>query len=60
VDYTNLFHHIMQNDRVVSTNDTTQIDLQGQAASESAWHRPLSGRVGSSSWCEAPTFRAAA
>ena len=35
VDYTNLPHNIMQNDRVVSINNTTQIDLQGQAASES-------------------------
>jgi len=46
VDYTNLPHHIMQNDRVVSINNTTQIDLQGQAASESAGHRHLTGTGG--------------
>ena len=34
VDHTNLPHVIMQNDRVVAINNTTQIDLQGQAASE--------------------------
>jgi acyl-CoA hydrolase len=39
VDYTNLPHHIMQNDKVVSINNTTQVDLQGQAASESDGHR---------------------
>ncbi|WP_289846956.1 acetyl-CoA hydrolase/transferase C-terminal domain-containing protein, partial [Acinetobacter baumannii] len=39
VDYTNLPHNIMQNDNVVSINNTTQIDLQGQAASESDGHR---------------------
>jgi acyl-CoA hydrolase len=46
VDYTNLPHHIMQNDRVVSINNTTQIDLQGQAASESDGHRHLTGTGG--------------
>ncbi len=46
VDYTNLPHHIMQNDRVVSINNTTQIDLQGQAASESAGIRHISGTGG--------------
>jgi acyl-CoA hydrolase len=46
VDYTNLPHHIMQNERVVSINNTTQIDLQGQAASESAGHRHLTGTGG--------------
>ena len=46
VDYTNLPHIIMQNDRVVSINNTTQIDLQGQAASESDGHRHLSGTGG--------------
>ncbi len=46
VDYTNLPQHIMQNDRVVSVNNTTQIDLQGQAASESAGHRHISGTGG--------------
>ena len=46
VDYTNLPHNIMQNDRVVSINNTTQMDLQGQAASESAGHRHISGTGG--------------
>ena len=46
VDYTNLPQHIMRNDRVVSINNTTQIDLQGQAASESAGHRHLTGTGG--------------
>lgn len=46
VDYTNLPHHIMQNDNVVSINNTTQIDLQGQAASESDGHRHLTGTGG--------------
>ncbi len=46
VDYTNLPHNIMQNDRTVSINNTTQIDLQGQAASESDGHRHISGTGG--------------
>jgi acyl-CoA hydrolase len=46
VDYTNLPHNIMQNDRVVAINNTTQIDLQGQAASESSGHRHISGTGG--------------
>ena len=46
VDYTNLPHIIMQNDRVVSINNTTQVDLQGQAASESDGHRHLTGTGG--------------
>src|SRR5436853_425762 len=46
VDYTNSPHMIMQNDRVVSINNTTQIDLQGQAASESDGHRHISGTGG--------------
>jgi acyl-CoA hydrolase len=46
VDYTNLPHIIMQNDRAVSINNTTQIDLQGQAASESDGHRHISGTGG--------------
>ncbi len=46
VDYTNLPHVIMQNDRMVSINNTTQIDLQGQAASESDGHRHISGTGG--------------
>lgn len=46
VDYTNMPHVIMQNDRVVAINNTTQIDLQGQAASESDGHRHISGTGG--------------
>jgi acyl-CoA hydrolase len=46
VDYTNLPHNIMQNDRVVSINNTTQMDLQGQAASESDGSRHISGTGG--------------
>jgi acyl-CoA hydrolase len=46
VDYTNLPHVIMRNDNVVSINNTTQIDLQGQAASESDGHRHISGTGG--------------
>jgi acyl-CoA hydrolase len=46
VDYTNSPYTIMQNDRVISINNTTQIDLQGQAASESDGHRHISGTGG--------------
>jgi acyl-CoA hydrolase len=46
VDYTNAPHIIMQNDQMVSINNTTQIDLQGQASSESDGHRHISGTGG--------------
>jgi acyl-CoA hydrolase len=46
VDYTNMPHIISQNEKVVSINNTTQIDLQGQAASESDGHRHISGTGG--------------
>ena len=46
VDYTNLPHMIMRNDRVVSINNTTQVDLQGQAASETDGFRHISGTGG--------------
>jgi len=46
VDYTNSPHIIMQNDHMISINNTTQIDLQGQAASESDGHRHISGTGG--------------
>ena len=36
----------MRNDRTVAINNTTQIDLQGQAASESDGHRHISGTGG--------------
>jgi acyl-CoA hydrolase len=46
VDYTNSPHIIMQNEKVVSINNTTQVDLQGQVASESDGQRHLSGTGG--------------
>ena len=46
VDYTNLPSQIAQNARVVAINNTTQLDLQGQAASESDGHRHLTGTGG--------------
>lgn len=46
VDYTNLPHMIMQNENVVAINNTTQMDLQGQASSESSGHRHISGTGG--------------
>ena len=46
VEYTNAPHIIMQNDHMVAINNTTQIDLQGQAASESDGHRHISGTGG--------------
>ena len=46
VDYTNLPHRIMQNTKVVAINNTTEMDLQGQAASECSGHRHISGTGG--------------
>ncbi len=46
VEHTNSPHIVMQNDRVIAINNTTQIDLQGQAASESDGHRHISGTGG--------------
>lgn len=46
VDYTNAPEVIARNDDVVAINSTTQIDLQGQAASESDGHRHISGTGG--------------
>jgi acyl-CoA hydrolase len=46
VDYTNLPQNIAANDRVVSINNTTQVDLSGQAASETDGHRHLTGTGG--------------
>jgi acyl-CoA hydrolase len=46
VDYTNAPSVIARNDDVIAINSTTQIDLQGQAASESAGHRHISGTGG--------------
>lgn len=46
VEATNMPDVIMRNERVVAINNTTQIDLQGQAASESDGHRHISGTGG--------------
>jgi acyl-CoA hydrolase len=46
VETTNLPHTIMQNDNMVAINNTTQMDLQGQAASEADGHRHISGSGG--------------
>lgn len=46
VDYTNLPHNIMQNDRAISICNAAQIDLTGQACSESAGLRQISGTGG--------------
>jgi acyl-CoA hydrolase len=46
VDYTNLPHQIMQNERVVAIVNAAQIDLTGQACSESAGLRHISGTGG--------------
>ena len=46
VDYTNLPQNVARNDNVVAINSTGQMDLQGQAASESAGHRHFSGTGG--------------
>jgi acyl-CoA hydrolase len=46
VDYTNLPHFVARNDNVVAVNSTGQMDLQGQAASESSGHRHFSGTGG--------------
>lgn len=46
VDETNLPDRIQANPGVVSVNSTAQMDLQGQAASESAGHRHLTGTGG--------------
>lgn len=46
VEYTNPPSIIMRNSRAVSINNTCQIDLQGQAASESDGFRHISGTGG--------------
>lgn len=46
VDRTNLPHIVMRNPKTVAINGTTQIDLQGQAASESDGTRHISGTGG--------------
>jgi acyl-CoA hydrolase len=46
VDYTNLPHRIMQNERVVAICNVAQLDLTGQACAESAGLRQISGTGG--------------
>src|ERR1700685_570000 len=46
VDYTNLPHRIMQNDRVLAICNAAQMDLTGQACAESAGVRQISGTGG--------------
>lgn len=46
VENTNLPVKIMQNDKVVAINNTTQMDLQGQACSETDGFRHISGTGG--------------
>jgi acyl-CoA hydrolase len=46
IEYTNLPHMVMRNGRFVAINNTTQMDLQGQASSESSGHRHISGTGG--------------
>ncbi len=46
VETTNAPHIIMRNDNMVGINNTTQMDLQGQAASEADGHRHISGTGG--------------
>jgi acyl-CoA hydrolase len=46
VDRTNLPHIVMRNPQAVAINGTTQVDLQGQAASESDGSRHISGTGG--------------
>ena len=46
VEDTNLPEMVSRNDRVVAINNTTQMDLQGQAVSESDGHRQISGTGG--------------
>ncbi|MEA2681394.1 MAG: hypothetical protein QOK03_3116 [Candidatus Binataceae bacterium] len=46
VDYTNLPHRIMQNERMVAICNAAQIDLTGQVCAESAGVRQISGTGG--------------
>lgn len=46
MDYTNLPQSVARNDNIVAVNSTGQMDLQGQAASESSGHRHFSGTGG--------------
>lgn len=53
IELTNLPHVTMGNDRLTAINNTTQIDLQGQAASESDGHRHISGSGGQAQFVRA-------
>lgn len=53
IELTNLPHIAMGNDRLTAINNTTQIDLQGQAASESDGHRHISGSGGQAQFVRA-------
>lgn len=53
VEYTNSPHIVMQNPRVTAINSTTQIDLTGQAASESDGNRHLTGTGGQAQFVRA-------
>lgn len=53
IELTNLPHVIMGNDRLTAINNTTQMDLQGQAASESDGHRHISGSGGQAQFVRA-------
>ncbi|HUI80870.1 MAG TPA: acetyl-CoA hydrolase/transferase C-terminal domain-containing protein [Bryobacteraceae bacterium] len=44
--FSTVLARIMRNDNAIAINNTTQIDLQGQAASESDGHRHISGTSG--------------
>jgi acyl-CoA hydrolase len=46
VDYTNLPHHIMRNEKMVAIVNAAEMDLTGQACSESAGIRHISGTGG--------------
>jgi acyl-CoA hydrolase len=46
VNYTNLPHRVMQNERVVAICNAAQMDLTGQACAESAGLRQISGTGG--------------
>jgi acyl-CoA hydrolase len=46
VEMTNMPHLMIQNDQLTAINNTTQMDLQGQASSESDGHRHISGTGG--------------
>ena len=46
VDYTNVLENIARNDNVISINNTLQVDLYGQIASEALGSRQISGSGG--------------